>query len=106
MVSLPLIQKKKIQTKRLILLTACWILFASAAHAEYLGSPSCSFYATKPMKPYSGFTSQAEIDEYNWKVDAYNSSRSDYIQCIEDYVKAHRKAANDAIDEANLRLSY
>jgi hypothetical protein len=98
---------------KLIPLTACLIFFASSAHAEYVSSPICVFYDSKPEKPYLGFKSQYEMDRYNQEVDSYNDSRSRYIKCINDYVEeqteaatAHRKAADDAIDGANLKLRY
>jgi hypothetical protein len=91
--------------KRLIATLALLATLASPAMAEYVSGPSCFFFESKPYKPFQ-FTSQFEVDSYNQQVDSYNDARARYIKCIDDYVDAHRKAANDAIDSSNSTLSF
>ena len=69
-------------------------------------SHTCSI-PTKPIEPDS-FSEQGEVDQYNVKVDNYNSQLRLYRDCIREYVanakneiKKVRKKITEAINEAN-----
>ncbi len=88
-------------------------LFAVNSSYADMFEPSHGCYPpTKPFKPYS-FNSQWEIDSYNDSIRRYNNEVEDYKNCISSFIdeqndatRKHQNAANSALNDWNLFVSY
>jgi hypothetical protein len=77
---------------------AILILCVSVAAYAYRSVPqhSCS----RPWKP-SQFTSQYEVDSYKQQVEMYRHCIEEFVDEQKDAIRAHKRAAEEAIDEWN-----
>ncbi len=88
------------------------LIYINVLNADVF-QPSHSCYTpTKPFKPYS-FNSQWEVDSYNSSIGRYNNEVEDYRTCINDFIddqkqgiSNHKNAAQNALDDWDLFVSY
>jgi len=88
------------------LVIAAILTMAVPAAAFSYGSNMSFYYqkcsCSKPMKPFvPTYKSPAAVRSYNLDVEQYNIDWSDYIDCVNDYVKSAKADIELIVQSAN-----
>ncbi len=87
---------------KILSLIGIFTIFTSFLNANsYVSGHSCY----KPNKPYE-FNSGYELDNFKQEVETYKQCISDFVDKQNNESKAHRKAAEEAIEEWENYVNY
>ena len=81
------------------------ILLLCVSVAVYAYHSVSQHPCSRPWKP-SQFTSQNEVDSYKKQVEMYRSCIEEFVDEQKDAIRAHKRAAEEAIEEWNSFANY